>query len=707
MTQQPRLTVWQHALFALFLVLLVTVWAWPYVREWLTPAFQVGSPAPYTVVAAGRVVYLPPRAASDTPQPSTTPSLSPQVLELHARLQTTLNYIDVLRDAETLALDEKVEDLLLITELNLSPQEARRLLVLAPEVWEQVQVLAPRVFLQLVEEATRAVEPGQVARRLRQDQPDLSAEVVEWVERLVLAYLERYARSVPADRRGMDVRIFEPGQAIVRQGEIVDPETYDVLVQLHLALPPERSLTAILISLQSVWLPFLAWAVLLFLHFYRAPHLWRLRPLLSLQLTFLAVLALVRFFWPLFWSNPWLLFLLPLPLYGLLVHLMLDSWTGLIWGVGLMFLSIMDYTPAGPFLLYHTLSGLAAWLVLQKPQSLREYIVSALAMAATALLVLLGYIAQVRLPLTQYGSWLLLALLYSVLNAGLVLFLEYGLSWMTGRVTRLRLMELDRPDHPLLQLLIQRAPGTYQHSLMVGKMAEEAARRIGADALLCRVGALYHDIGKTVNPQFFIENQTSDMTNPHAGLDPYQSAMVLREHVSKGLELAAQHRLPERVRDFIREHHGTTLLRGPYMRALEAAGGDPERVSIEAFRYPGPRPRSKETAILMLADICEARVRAQQPSSEEEIRELVRDSIEMRFREGELDESGLSIRDLREIEDAFVRVLMGAYHQRVVYPGEERQRSRGDAVPLVTVSRDRATSPSFRILEAEKRRKRA
>lgn len=702
MTQRSQPTWWVYTLFGWFLILLFGVWALPYLREYASPSFRIGQPAPYTVIAGTRLVYMP--SLSPSPGRSQPSSLPRQALEWHARLQTVLNYIDVLRAARELSLDEKVEDLLLITELNLSPQEARQLLALPLEVWEQVQVLAPRAFLQLSQDPGWLSQTDQIARQLRDVLPsEIPVQVMVWIQRLVLPYLELYAQTASVDVIGPQVRIYEPGQPVVRQGEPVDQVTYQVLTRLHLALP-SGSLVEVVRSLQSVLLFLAAWVFILVMHFLRTPILWNWRTLLALQLGFLGMLLLVRYLWSLFWANPWLFFLFPLPLYALLVYLLLDSWTGLIWGVGLIFLSLLDFTPAGPFLLYHILSGLTALLVLKQPQSLREYIWALLSMMVVALLVLLGYAAQTQLPAGQYASWFLLAPLYSVLTAGLTLFLEYILSWPTGRITRLRLMDLARPDHPLLQLLVQKAPGTYQHSVMVGNLAEEAARRIGADAFLCRVGALYHDIGKTVNPQFFIENQTMDMTNPHAGLDPYQSATILREHVSKGLELAAQYRLPPRIRDFIREHHGTTLLRGPYMRALEAAGGDPDRVAMEAFRYPGPRPRSKETAILMLADICEARVRAQQPTAEEEIRQLVRDSIEMRFREGELDESGLSIRDLREIEDAFVRVLMGAYHQRVVYPGEEKRRTRPAGMDHGTGTRRRPSS--FRILEAERRRHR-
>ncbi|HSJ54397.1 MAG TPA: HDIG domain-containing protein, partial [Anaerolineae bacterium] len=216
------------------------------------------------------------------------------------------------------------------------------------------------------------------------------------------------------------------------------------------------------------------------------------------------------------------------------------------------------------------------------------------------------------------------------------------------------------------QLLLN-APGTYHHTLLVANMAEEAADRIGADGLLARVGTYYHDIGKTARPYFFIENRVGNV-NPHERLDPRTSAQIILSHVPDGLDLARKHHLPAPVRAFIREHHGTGLALAFYRMALKNAGEGGEGVRKEDFAYAGPKPQSRETAILMLADGSEARVRSAEPASVEEIERIIAETIKNKLDEGQLDESDLTLRDLKEIQAAFVSVLKGVFHPRVKYP---------------------------------------
>jgi putative nucleotidyltransferase with HDIG domain len=231
--------------------------------------------------------------------------------------------------------------------------------------------------------------------------------------------------------------------------------------------------------------------------------------------------------------------------------------------------------------------------------------------------------------------------------------------------TPIHLLELARPDHPLLRQLQLLAPGTYQHSIVLSNLAEAAASAVGADVLEVRVGAYYHDIGKSIRPYFFIENQLGG-TNPHDGLDPRTSAEILIEHVVAGAALGQRHRLPDSVIDFILEHHGTTRVEYFYCRAVQQLGL--AQVDEAAFHYPGPRPRSPETAIVMLADAAEAAVRAAGPSSREEIDEIVAEAIGRRLAEAQLDDSRLTLHDVVRIRRAFVDVLRSMYHPRIKYP---------------------------------------
>jgi hypothetical protein len=236
-----------------------------------------------------------------------------------------------------------------------------------------------------------------------------------------------------------------------------------------------------------------------------------------------------------------------------------------------------------------------------------------------------------------------------------------------GVTTSLQLLDLARPDHPLLRELQQRAPGTWQHSVLLAHLAESAAQAIGEDPLLVRVGAYYHDIGKLSYPEHFVENQL-DAPSPHDGLAPEDSARLLIGHVSAGAALARAHRLPDAVLDFIWQHHGTTKLAFFYRKAVDAAGG--AELDDRPFRYPGPRPRTRAAALLMLADASEAAVRAARPSSEAEIRTAMAAVFRQRLDAGELDDSQLTLRDLQHIREAFAVSLRSLYHPRVPYPAE-------------------------------------
>ncbi|MFW6303358.1 MAG: HD family phosphohydrolase [Candidatus Sumerlaeota bacterium] len=260
-----------------------------------------------------------------------------------------------------------------------------------------------------------------------------------------------------------------------------------------------------------------------------------------------------------------------------------------------------------------------------------------------------------------------------------------------GVVTDIYLLELTGLDHPLLQELEEKVPGSFQHALNVTKLAEAAAKQIGANYLLVRAGAYYHDVGKILKPKYFSENQISiDEKALHSKLSPYMSAMVIKNHVKAGMELARKHGLPERVVDFIPQHHGTTIIAYFYMEALKrfenSQSTDPVRESD--FRYPGPKPQSIETAIVMLADSTEATVTSRFTSlsvNEDALRMCVQKTITDKFSDGQFDECDLTLRDLHLIRESFVQTLLTRFHHRVAYPTKPSRS--GPAAP--TASRDR------------------
>jgi len=265
------------------------------------------------------------------------------------------------------------------------------------------------------------------------------------------------------------------------------------------------------------------------------------------------------------------------------------------------------------------------------------------------------------------GSWgMINGVLSAVLAIGTLPFLENAF-----RITSsIKLLELSNPNQPLLRRLMVDAPGTYHHSIIVGNLAEAAAGAVGADPLLARVGANYHDIGKLKRPYFFIENQLTP-ENPHDKLNPSLSALIILSHVKDGLEIAKEYTLPKLITDFIAQHHGNSLLAFFYHKAVEA---DPNKEFEEAgFRYEGPRPQSREIAIVMLADCVEAAVRSMSKPTPGKIEGFIRQLIKDKLSDGQLDESDLTLRDLENIANAFSRVLTGIFHSRIEYPDKLKE----------------------------------
>jgi putative nucleotidyltransferase with HDIG domain len=235
-------------------------------------------------------------------------------------------------------------------------------------------------------------------------------------------------------------------------------------------------------------------------------------------------------------------------------------------------------------------------------------------------------------------------------------------------LTDMKLLELSNADNPLLRELAIRTPGTNHHSFMVGLLAEEAAKAIGANALLARTGCLYHDVGKLAAPNMYIENQKGG-PNPHDKVSPLDSVRIITGHVRRGVRMAVEADLPQQIIDFIPQHHGTRVLAYFYHKAKAQAEARGETVNIDDFRYPGPKPQTREAVILMLADGAEASVRSLDEPTPENIRAIVKKIVDSVVADGQLDESNITMRELTVIRESLVNTLIGIYHQRISYPG--------------------------------------
>jgi len=307
-------------------------------------------------------------------------------------------------------------------------------------------------------------------------------------------------------------------------------------------------------------------------------------------------------------------------------------------------------------------------LVLRRTERLTRYFFVGLVIGLVNASVVLIFALGGSVDAVQIGWSVLLSALNGMIATTGALIGLYVITLLFNLPTSIRLLELSLPNQELLQRLLREAPGTYQHSLQVANLAEQAANEIGADVDLVRVAALYHDVGKMQNAVFFVENQ-AEGSNPHDSLnDPFRSADIIISHVPDGDRLARQYGLPRRIRQFIWEHHGTTRV-AFFLNAALGRAGAPEEVDQNLFAYPGPKPRSRESGILMLADSCESVVRARKPANKQEIAIIVREVVESRIADGQLDECELTLRDIEQIRRIFVEMLQGVYHPRINYPG--------------------------------------
>ncbi len=292
------------------------------------------------------------------------------------------------------------------------------------------------------------------------------------------------------------------------------------------------------------------------------------------------------------------------------------------------------------------------------------------AVAVMGLALWHGRIADGQVLVAQVAA----GALGGVVAAALASFLLPVLESLTGTITDIRLLELSNPNLPLLKRLSIEAPGTFQHSLAMANFAEAAAEAIGANPLLARVCCYYHDIGKLAKPEYFVENQRTE--NPHDNLTPWMSALVVSNHVKAGLELARQYKLPEPIRDAITTHHGTKLIRYFYSRAKEKEDRDKGEVQEAEFRYPGPKPHTKEMGILLLADAVEAASRTLQDATPGRIQSMIDQVVKNVLEDGQLDECELTLKDLEKVGAAFFWVLTNAFHHRIEYPGFDFNRKR-------------------------------
>lgn len=367
-------------------------------------------------------------------------------------------------------------------------------------------------------------------------------------------------------------------------------------------------------------------------------------------------------------------YLIVIPAASMLLTIMFDSRVAFYGTVTMAFLVAgirgNDYTVALASLVAGALAVYTVRDIKHRTQIFRSLAFVFTGYACVILAVGLERFAEFKTIVSELTFAFANAVFSPVLTYGLLIFFERAFRVTTD----LTLLELADFNSPLLRQLSERAPGTFHHSVTLGNLAEAAAEAIGANAILARVGAYYHDIGKLLKPQYFMENQKGK--SRHNRLRPRMSALIIASHVKEGIELGRKHGLPEVILDFIPQHHGTTLIGYFYDKALKEADErrDPkEEVHEGDYRYPGPKPQTKETGIVMLADAVEATARALDDPTPQKLEAMIDASIKNRFVEGQLDECELTLRDLSKIKSAFLKILVGIHHSRMKYPESEKE----------------------------------
>ncbi len=589
------------------------------------------------------------------------------------RAREVLDYLGSVRADSLASRPQRRAWVLAVEEFStLTPEQTDRLLDLSNDSWDRVQLETVAVVGQIMRQEIREGQVSEARRRVpRMIGLDLSDEEAAVASALAQSFVvpnsfldSEATANAQAEAReavGPVTRRFEDGQVLVREGDPVSALDIEVLDEYGLRRPRAR------------WTEFVGAGILavlgvtllyVYLGRFEPDVVWNGQQSVLLVLMTIFFVVGSGLMVP---AGGVLRYLAPVPALAMLLTATLGRHAGVASAV---YLGAVTGVVAGGRLdmaIYATVGGLIAALALDRVERIGELFRAGALVALTHVIILAVFY------LVEDGnqtSELVLSSVAGIVNGGLSSSLALGTLFLVGPlfdvVTTMRLIELSRPEHPLLQRLLREAPATYHHSLMVANLAEQAAEAIGANALLVRVGAYYHDIGKLARPYFFVENQ-ADGLNPHDRLDPETSAEVIVGHVNDGLKLARHYGLPSRIRAFIPEHHGGAKVSFLYLKAVQLAG-DEGLVDEERFRYPSRKPQSRETALVMLADGCEAAVRAARPGSGEEVAEIVNRIIDERIEDGQLNECDLTLQDVEAIRRVFVSALKGTFHPRIKYP---------------------------------------
>jgi len=475
---------------------------------------------------------------------------------------------------------------------------------------------------------------------------------------------EATQRKIDEELNKIEPVIIKEHQILARKGDVIDSKTYELIKELGL-LKEDRGFDNKNIS--GTFILVLLLQVLLFgyIYIYHREVLFDKR----LFIVIIIITAILLISKGLFNISP---YVMPISTAALLVAILVDIRLSLVVNLFLVFILSFILELDDTLMSMYIISGtIGAYFMIRQLQRNNILINGAIIGFINILTIIsLGLIMKIDVLeiLIRSGYGFINGILCGVLTIGSLPIWEN----LFQVLTPLKLLELTNPNQPLLRKLMLEAPGTYHHSIIVGNLSERAAEAIGADPLIARAGAYYHDIGKLSRPYYFKENQLSG-DNPHDRLEPKLSASIIINHVKDGVELGKKYRLPKKILDIIMQHHGDTLVSYFYHKAKKDNGETNEK----DFKYDGPKPLTKEAAIVMLADSTEAAVRSIKEPNRENIEAMIKNIIDGKLNSNQLSECDLTFKNLDEIKDAFLSVIMGIFHERIEYPEDESVK--GDA----------------------------
>jgi putative nucleotidyltransferase with HDIG domain len=633
--------------------------------------------APRSVAFVSQVLTDQARQEAVSQVPPVYDPADPNIARQQAQyLVSSLAYITGVRADAYATPKQKVQDLLSMAVVHLDESTASQVLQLSDVDWQLVQAQCASVLEQVMRQEIRPDRladardslPAYVSLSLPESEAVLVADLVHNMVVPNSLFNKASTESLQqeaANQVAPVTRSFVSGQVVISRGKVITAADLEAITALGLnsgGLDARTTLSGV------VAVVLLTTLLMLYMRTLRMRPPLRFRHALLLSLFFLLFIAGAQVMIP---SHTVLPFLYPAASLSLCLAALFGPGLGLFSGILIGVLSGIIAGGRLDLALYAALGSSMAVLTLGSAERPLNFFLAGLAASlAGVAVVLMTWLTEPSADLVGILTLTAASLGNGLLSGSLAIGLLLLAGSLFDTTTNMQLLELSRPDQPLLRMILRNAPGTYQHSLQVANLAEHAGEAINANTLLLRVGALYHDAGKAAKPKYFVENQGPD-GNPHDQLDPSTSARLIMQHVRDGLDLARRNHLPSRVRDLIPEHHGTLRASFQYDLALKAAGGEASQVDETLYHYPGPRPRSKEAALLMLADGVEAKFRALAPKTAEEVETLVGNLIEDRLAQHQFDDTDLTLKDLELVRLALTETLRSSLHVRLKYPEDE------------------------------------